>query len=250
MLTIERWDYILSELRDEGVVNSQTLMEKLGVSESTIRRDLSQLEEDGKLVRIHGGAKLPKTFHKEQSIHEKLTIHKPEKQMIGRYAASLVKDDTFIYIDAGSTTYEMIRHLTAKDITVVTNGMQHAQALSVMGIRVMMLGGYVKQQTQAIIGSQALKHLQHLQFSQVFLGINSIDTECGLTTPDTEEAAVKTLAIERGNRVYVLADASKFNTVSFSVVSTLDVPIIITNKLDQYVRQQYQRLVTLKEVLA
>ncbi|RAN51218.1 DeoR/GlpR family DNA-binding transcription regulator [Dolosigranulum pigrum] len=248
MLTVERFDYILDRLQHHGVVHSSELMKALDVSESTIRRDLSELEERGELVRIHGGAKLAREMNSEQSIQEKTHINQEAKETIAKYAASLVEKEEFIYMDAGSTTFAMLKYLQGKNITVVTNGIQHASQLSELGVRVYTLGGRIKNQTQAIIGSLALEQLSGMRFSRVFLGMNSIDIDGGFTTPDPEEAVLKRHAAEQGERLYILADSSKFGGVSFARVLPLDGQTVIVEQLSDQMKEKFDEFIHIREV--
>lgn len=111
MLTAERHDYILNKLRETGIVRLQELVNELNCSESTIRRDLTYLETKGLLKRIHGGAKRLYTVEEELTIKQKSVKNVHEKQLIGKLAASLVTDQDVIFIDAGTTTLEMIQYL-------------------------------------------------------------------------------------------------------------------------------------------
>src|SRR5690625_374927 len=113
MLTEERHAFILNQLKENKIVKSQTLMNKLQCSESTIRRDLSELENKGLLKRIHGGARSTYQLEEELSVSEKSSKNIQEKQNIAKLAASLVRENDVIYIDAGTTTLAMIDFLTA-----------------------------------------------------------------------------------------------------------------------------------------
>ena len=130
MLTEERHDYILNQLKKTGLVKSQEMMQYLDCSESTIRRDLALLEEAGELTRVHGGAKKIYQLDKELSTVEKSSINVHEKENIAKLAASFIEENDTIYLDAGTTTLYLIPYLKNKNIQVVTNGIQHAVLLA------------------------------------------------------------------------------------------------------------------------
>ncbi|WP_186577084.1 DeoR/GlpR family DNA-binding transcription regulator [Aquibacillus kalidii] len=232
MLTIERQSKILELLNKKDFVTIQELVDQLSSSESTIRRDLSQLEKEKKLRRVHGGASNLHQKGEEPSLTEKSTKYLKEKDVIASNAAGLVQNGDCIFLDAGTTTYQMIKHLSAKDITVVTNGLNLAQALLELEIDTHLIGGLIKRKTNALIGPKATETLSQFRFDKSFIGVNGIHLDFGYTTPDPQEAAVKALAVNLGQKVYVLADASKFQEVTFSKVSDLKNAIIITNQLD------------------
>lgn len=229
MLTEKRRRVILELLEREETVGLQEFMKALDASESTVRRDLSQLEDEGMLIRIHGGAKRIYTIDFETPIQEKVLQSLREKEVIGHYAAMLVERQEIIYMDAGSTTMQMIPYLAGKEVTVVTNGIQQATMLLEQGIKTIVLGGILKPGTRAIIGQNAMQQLQQYRFEKIFLGMNGVDWTYGYTTPDEEEAAIKRLAMQQSNHVYILADDSKISKVSFCKVADLEDATLITN---------------------
>lgn len=237
MLTEERQQMILEILKDKGIVKINELVKLTDTSESTIRRDLTYLETIHELKRIHGGATLLKGRFKEPTYKEKQIQNINEKSKIAKYAASLINEGDCIYMDAGTTTFEMIQYMDQKDIVVVTNGLKHIDALVEKDINSYILGGKVKARTKAIIGTDALKNLEKFRFDKCFIGTNAIHLEYGFTTPDSEEAILKENAIALSKEAYVLADESKFGEVAFVKISDLNKAEIITNsKIEDYER--------------
>ena len=131
MLTEERFAAILEELRTKNAVSVTELVDKLGASESTIRRDLNTLDEMGKLKKVHGGATVNdrEYISDEPSVTDKINVNVAEKQAIGRYAASMIRDEDFVFIDAGTSTEWMIEYLDHSKATFITNGTAHAKKL-------------------------------------------------------------------------------------------------------------------------
>ncbi|MBS4208472.1 DeoR/GlpR family DNA-binding transcription regulator [Bacillus sp. FJAT-50079] len=248
MLTPERHAIILQILKEKGTVKIQELVERTQSSESTIRRDLTQLEEDHFLKRIHGGASLLQGKLIEPSMVEKSTKNLHQKQKIAQYAASIVEDGDCIYLDAGSTTKEMIPYLNQNDLVVVTNGLEHIAPLLEKGIRTYLIGGYAKNRTNATIGRGALVSLGQYRFDKCFLGVNGIHSELAFTTPDQEEAMVKKKATTLSNKNYVLADETKFGEISFAKIMDLNKADIITTQLDQEILSLFKGKTTIKVV--
>lgn len=248
MLTEERHALILKRLTEHGLVKSQDLMTELNCSESTIRRDLALLEETGQLTRIHGGAKTTFELDTEMDMDEKTFKNVHEKNMIARFAASFVNDFDTIYIDAGSTTLSMISFLTQKNITVVTNGVQHASLLADHKIKTFLIGGSLKLSTKAIVGATSVNDLKKYQFNKAFLGMNGVHLNYGFTTPDPEEAALKTVALTQSAKTYVLMDQTKFDKINFAKVCDVDEAIILTEKINEQTYQQYLSKTTILEV--
>lgn len=233
VLTEERQHYILEKLEREHIVKLNDLTRQLNCSISTVRRDLSQLEEKGLLIRVHGGAKRNYSIQTEIEMNEKRSKNVQSKQLIGQLAASIINEQEIIYLDAGTTTYEIIPYLKEfKDLKVITNGLAHAQLLTDLHIETIQIGGQVKEKTQAIIGSVAQKQLEQYRFNKAFIGINGIDYEYGYTTPDLEEAAMKKLAGKQANQCFVVADHTKFHHVSFAKVGELDDYSLLTDSVN------------------
>ena len=230
MLSEKRHEIILNLLKLKGFVGLNELLESTESSESTIRRDLSYLESINLLKRVHGGAKSLDNVSKELSYNEKSSKSIHEKRAIAKYAASLIKDGDCIFIDAGTTTYELIDYLENKDIFVVSNGLSHIDTLIQKNIKCYMIGGNVKISTKAITGSDALMCLSKFRFDKCFIGANGVHSTYGLTTPDTEEAILKECAIKNSRKSYLLVDDSKFGEISTIKFADIDKCIIVTNE--------------------
>jgi DeoR family fructose operon transcriptional repressor len=248
MLTEERQQKILLKLEQASIVKTQDLIQQLSASESTIRRDLQELEDAGFLMRIHGGAKKKRLLEEEAALRDKTTKNTQEKLAIARFASQLIDKNDVIYLDAGSSTYHMISFLPDKKITVVTNSAQHAASLSELNVPTIMLGGTIKLKTNAIIGSTALIQLQHYRFDKVFLGTNGIDAANGFTTPDPEEAMIKEQAIKQGIQTFILADNSKFKQTFFSKIADVKEATIITDHCPTELHRPLKKLTTVLEV--
>ncbi|WP_297636889.1 DeoR/GlpR family DNA-binding transcription regulator [uncultured Clostridium sp.] len=247
MLTEERYELILSLLKINHLVKFEELSEKLKVSDSTIRRDLKHLEERDLLKRFHGGAKEINTNLTELSYKEKQSKNSYEKELLAKYAANLVSNGESIFLDAGTTTFEIIKHLKDKQVFVVTNGLNHINALVENDIYCYMIGGNVKKTTKAIVGSHALNCLNKFNFDKCFIGANGIDIDSGFTTPDCEEASIKECAISNSKESYILSDISKFDSVACVKFAKIKQCTIISNKnklLEKYKKITDVRMVT------
>lgn len=244
MITEKRHELILTELAKKDFLTLQELIDRTGCSASTVRRDLSKLQQRGKLSRVHGGATLDTSSKLEPNLIDKRSQNLREKQAIGKLTANLIHDNDCIFIDAGSTTLEMIPYITARDLTVVTNGLTHVEELLKQGIKTFIVGGHVKSTTLATIGGSALDTLRRYRFDKAFLGINGIDVNHGLTTPDEQEALVKEYAMRLSQQSYVLADHTKYHRRYFAHVATSDQLSIIAStqvaQLDCYEQLQQQ----------
>lgn len=231
MLTEKRYDMILSLLEEKRSVTVLELKEYLNASESTIRRDLNALDRAGKLVKVFGGAvSAEMSFSSEEpSVEQKIAVNREEKKRIAQYAASLIEAGDCIYLDAGTTTGYMIDFITQKDISFITNAVEHAKRLAILGYHVFLVGGEFKKTTEALVGSQTVLSLQNYHFSKGFFGTNGLHRRTGHTTPDYNEALVKKTALGECHKVYFLCDSSKFGQVSSVTFATADTGTIISD---------------------
>ncbi|MEA3322401.1 MAG: DeoR/GlpR family DNA-binding transcription regulator [Bacillota bacterium] len=248
MLTPERQQIILELVHMHEVVKLQDFVDATGASESTIRRDLSQLEEQNKLKRVHGGAARILKKGEEPSIIEKASINLYEKKKVAKVAADLVMDGDCIFLDAGTTTFQMIPYLENKQITVVTNGFAHIQSLMEKGLETYIVGGFMKNKTGAIIGSKASQSLLDYNFDKAFIGANGVHPTNGYTTPDPEEASIKSLAIKLANEAFILADSSKINEVAFAKIAPLQSGTLIINQIEESLAATFKDKTTVIEV--
>lgn len=233
MLAEARIAAVLTVVERNGAASVAQLCQATGVSEATIRRDLNQLHQQGKLIKVHGGAV---ALHSGVSTEEpdlttKARLHVEEKEAIGRYAATLVHNDDFVFLDAGSTVLAMAGHLGTSRAGFVTTSIACAKRLSELGRRVTVVGGQLKLGTEAIIGAEALAFLERYHFTKAFLGANGIALRQGCTTPDPEEAAIKRKAADQAYMTYILADASKFGQVAAATIRPLDKACVITERI-------------------
>jgi len=218
-------------LEKKQTVKIQELVDETAASESTIRRDLTELESQQKLERVFGGAILTGRNLKEQSITDKSTLNLTEKIQVAQAAAELIKDGDSVFLDAGTTTFQMIPFLQNKDLVIVTNGLTLVDTLNEYGITTYLIGGLFKSKTSAFVGSQTIQAMKNYRFDICFLGINGLHIEYGYTTPDPEEAAVKLLASSLSRKTYVLADHSKINQVSFAKIMDLEDAMLIIDSI-------------------
>ena len=175
MLAEERFSRILSIIEAEGSATIQELMTALDASESTVRRDLITMDENGLLTKVHGGAiaRRPSVSTHDEDVRNRKTMNAEQKNAIAKYAASLIRPDDFVYLDAGTSTEAMIPFIKETQAVFVTNAISHAKLLAEKGCRVYLLGGEFKSQTEAIVGEEAMEMLSKYNFTKGFWGRRS-----------------------------------------------------------------------------
>lgn len=230
MLTEERRNQILKMVEQNGGVSVQELMALLNASESTIRRDLNDLDKKELLVKVHGGAvSASKTITADITVSEREDLNRDKKKQIARYAASLITDEDVVYLDAGTTTSLVVDYLSCKNTVFVTDAIAHARKLCNLGYQVYMPGGMVKIRTEALTGTHTCEYLSKFHFTKGFFGTNGVTVKEGFTTPDIQEAAVKEMAICHTRDRYVLSDSSKFDKISSVTFAEFSYASIITD---------------------
>jgi DeoR family fructose operon transcriptional repressor len=222
-------------VNERGAVSVPELMEELGASESTVRRDLQKLDRMGRLNKVHGGATRlrEKYVVTDQSFDRRQTLHMKEKQSIAGYAKTLIEPDDFVFIDGGTTTMCLVDAIEETRATYLTNSLPHAQRLLAKGCRTLLPGGEVKPATEVLVGSETVNTIRRYHFTVGFWGTNGAGLESGFTTPEFSEAAVKTISIEQTVRPYVLADPSKFDKISLVTFAEFSAATVVTSKLSE-----------------
>lgn len=246
MLTEQRFEIICRLVNERGSITVTELKEILDTSESTVRRDITALHKAGKLTKVFGGAvalEQAMTAH-EYTVAQKLEVNSDAKRTVAEYAAGLIEPEDFVYLDAGTATGYMLDYLNEYRATYVTNAVAHARRMASRGLKVILIGGELKDSTEALVGSIALKMVQQYHFTKGFFGTNAISRKAGFTTPDPNEAMVKQKAMEQCLKKYILADCSKFNQVSSVTFADFSDAEILTEAMPR----DYQNLDNVKAV--
>lgn len=228
----ERHQLILNKLKKEGNVKVVDLCKELNVSSVTIRKDLKLLEDKNLVYRTHGGGTLINPYTGDKHVNEKAKIKSTEKFEIGKVAASLVDANDCIIIASGTTVLSLAKNLQAKEsLTVITAALNVATELSQQqAIEIILLGGVLRKSSTSVTGYYAEKILEDFSCSKLFLGVDGIDIEFGLTTTNALEAQLNRKMIETAQKTIVLADSSKFGKRGFGKICGLeDIEQIITD---------------------
>ncbi|MFF1539626.1 DeoR/GlpR family DNA-binding transcription regulator [Microbacterium sp. NPDC058269] len=234
MLAAQRKDHLLDLLDRDGRVVAKAVADELGVSEDAIRRDLRELAEEGKLLRVYGGAlPIPAADRPVQERHDLAT---ESKERVARQAVASIRSGSTIVLDAGTTTLAMARLLpSGAGITVITPS--PAVALAVAGhsdARVIMVGGELTRHSMVTGGGLALEAIQHLAADVFFVGVTGVDPVHGLTTGELDYAVTKRALASRCTETVVLASEEKIGAASRYPVLPFDaVTAIITDPLDE-----------------
>jgi DeoR family transcriptional regulator of aga operon len=234
MATIgERRKYILDQIVRDGFVKVSKLADNLGVTQTTIRKDLKYLESQGVLQRAHGSAVPPSQQVMDMNLTAKKMINFEEKQKIAARAAQLIQSDDSILIASGSTITLFAEALKPKGrLNVVSISVNISAHLGdIPGITVMQVGGILYGNTLSVLGAEASNTIENLYCSKVFFGVDGLDLDFGLTCGTGEEASITQKMMQSAQTSIVLVDSSKVGKRGFARICEVgDIDILITDK--------------------
>lgn len=221
MLTAQRKQLILQRLAADGQVIAKDLAQAIGTSEDTIRRDLRELAQAGKLQRVHGGA-LPAS-PAVGNLALRANVSTDEKAALGRHGAAMIQPGQVVILDGGTTALQLARQLDPKlRATLVTHSPNVAVALAAHPlIEIIVLGGHLFRHSMVNVGASVIDAASRLRADLYFMGATGVHPEAGLSTGDAEEAAVKRALHERAAETVVLASAEKLLAASPFVIAPL-----------------------------
>jgi DeoR/GlpR family transcriptional regulator of sugar metabolism len=233
MLARQRQELILQQVHSSGGVRVSDLVESLGVSDMTVRRDIEALARRGLVARVHGGATSAATTSAQgPSFPVRSSYRAAEKEAIARAAAALVEPGASVAVSGGTTTHAVARELSKlENLTVVTNSLPVAELLhrEGTGTSVVLTGGE-RNPSDALVGPVAVGALRTLHVDWLFLGVHGVDARAGFTTTNLLEAETDRALIASARRVVVTADSSKWGIVGLSSIARLDeVDVLVTD---------------------
>jgi len=231
MLVSERQHQILHRIQTEGFVRNIDLVEEFGVSDETIRKDLTALEQLGRLIRNHGGAVRPEPDRFDLPLPERTAINEQEKDLIAIAAAQLVSHRETIFLDASSTVLRLADHLPPMPLTVVTNAHHIVVTLANRAdLTLVCTGGTYENQSRSYTGAMAEDASKRFVIRSAFLGVDALDPDRGAMDVNHGHGVLKERLIERVDRVIVLADSTKLGERSaYRFADVKDIDILVTD---------------------
>ncbi|WP_235883161.1 DeoR/GlpR family DNA-binding transcription regulator [Metabacillus sediminilitoris] len=241
MFPLERQKKILELLMIKKVIKITELTEELEVSVDTLRRDLNLLTEQGKIEKIYGGVKLVESTFGESSIDERMISHLKEKEMIAQKCSEFINDGDCIYIDSGSTTYQIAKYIkNKKNLTVVTNSIPVVNELLNSDVELVIIGGKVRKNEKSVVTYEYLFNFSELNILKAFICASGITIEKGISDYNLEEAITRKKMIELSKEIFVAADSTKFGkdvTIGIASLDKIDYMITDHNLPTHFVNQ-------------
>lgn len=238
MIPYERQTKILHILTNKDLVKIDELHADLpDISMSTLRRDLKTLETSGRIEYLVGGAIKSTNTTGEIPMVEKATLHEKQKKLIAKRAVDEISDHESIYIDSGSSNSLLLDQLLDRNITIYTTNTTIFNITREIKAAVILLGGLYNPAISSLSGTLTENNLRDLYFDRAFLGVNGVDDEKGITTPNIAEATKKRLIKANAKQTYLLCDSSKFHRISSVRAFDLKDVILISDKNDEKIRK-------------
>jgi DeoR/GlpR family transcriptional regulator of sugar metabolism len=243
MFPLERQKKIIEILMLKKVQKLPELAEELNISMDTLRRDINLLDKQGKIKKIYGGIKLVESEFAESPMDERMVGHLEEKKMIAQKCSEYINDGDCIYLDSGSTTYQIAKYIKhKKNLTVITNSIPVVNELMNSAVELIIIGGKVRLNEQSVIAYDYLFNFSELNILKAFICASGITLEKGISDYNLEEAQTRKKIIDLSKEVYVAADYTKFGKdVTIGIASLDKIGYIITDRnIDRSFLQKFK----------
>jgi DeoR family transcriptional regulator of aga operon/DeoR family fructose operon transcriptional repressor len=228
----QRRSEIIARIKKERTIKVTDLMKEYDLSIETIRRDLEYLEKQGHLRRVYGGAVLHGLYGEEPEYENREILNYPQKQAIGKKAAEFINDGDTLFMDVGTTTMEVAKHLRhKKNLTVITNATLIAHELmKYESCRVILLGGELRKGERSVSGFLSDENIRLFFVTKTLLGVGGITPETGITDYYLPEAGTRRIMVEHSDEIIAVADYSKFGVTAMNHVCPVNkVNILVTD---------------------
>jgi DeoR family fructose operon transcriptional repressor len=231
LIPAQRRERIQAYLAIHRIARLSDLSQFLDASEATIRRDLEWLDDEGLIQRTHGGAMLSQHLELETEYQHRAQMYSEEKRLIGKMAASLVENGDTIFLNSGTTTTQIMRHLPPDaDITVITNNLFAVLEVGEVGYELILVGGTFQPKLKSVAGRFSVNNLSQVYADKAFIGVDGINIKYGCTVPINEAEHDHTMIERTHGKVFIVADHSKWGVIANFEIARIDqIHAIITD---------------------
>ena len=236
-MRVERIDSIIEFIYKNKNVTLDQICDDFNISKSTVRRDLSEILKDTNLKKTYGGITLKNKWGNKKyltSFSERNIENADKKLAISKKAANIVEDNDIIFIDSGTTTFYMVDYLgNVNNLTILTNNLEVIfRAVKYKNINLISLSGTLSRETLSFVGATSISTIKNFNISKAFMATTGFSITNGVTNSSPLESDIKRTVISKSNKIILLADSSKFNSVSLMTYCNLeDIDILITDKM-------------------
>ena len=244
MLRTERQNQIVDLINKKGIATIEELMAEVAASKATIRRDVNDLADENRIIKVRGGAQAVNALPNEPSFNAKSLINAEEKQRIAREAVKHILPNDHIILDSGTTVLELAKCLHPfSDLTIVTNDIHIAGDINTNSTNTLIfIGGIIRKGYCSSYGYYAESMLKNISVDKIFLSVDAIDADLGITSYTMDDVNLKIIGMNNAKEVYLLCDHSKFTTHALFTVGLLDIisTIICGKELDDSIAQKFR----------
>jgi len=224
MLAITRKNMIREQLREHKTIQIAEMADMLRVTRETIRRDLRSMEDDGELIRTHGGAYIIDGVHNDLDLSTRQYLLTAEKETIAQKCQDLIQNGDYIFLDASTTAWFIAKASMNRKITVLTTSLEIMNLLSTsQSVKLFAIGGEYSPSTKSFYGNGANRYLEQYYVDKCFISCRSVSMEAGLTDTNDDDSLLHRLAISHSTKRYLAIDNSKLNRTSFSYIAPVHV---------------------------
>lgn len=231
MLASERQKKIVDLLSTKNIVTIPELIAEFKISIETVRRDLGILEKQGTIQKVYGGAKIKDSGFTEPAMESRMVNNLSQKESIGAKCCEFINNGDCIFIDSGSTTYHIAKHLMhKKNLTIITNSIPVVNELMSTDFEIIIIGGKIRHNERSVVSYDYIFNFSQLNIQKSFICAGGITAENGISDFNMQEAVTRKIIIERSKEVFVAADSSKFDRdVTISIAPLHKIDYIITD---------------------
>lgn len=237
ILAVNRREAILKQLAEDKSVLVRELSEKLKVTPETIRKDLTILENEGRLIKTHGGAFTREGVKNDLDVRIRETIYLDAKGKIGKKCSEFINDGDTVLLDASTTSLQIAKNITHKNkITVLTNSLKVAEELSnYPNIKSVLLGGTLDHSSLSFVGHDTEQMLEKYFVDKAFVSCRGISIEHGITDSNEFQAIIRKTMFKKGQKRYLIIDSTKFDVIAFSLIGSFEIidAIVVEKSIDE-----------------
>jgi DeoR family transcriptional regulator, fructose operon transcriptional repressor len=240
----DRWEKIIHFIESRGSASVEDIGQALNISPATVRRDLARINQRGLITRTRGGAIPTQNAHIGPTLAQSKKINPQEKEQIGLASARLVENNDMLVFDGGYTTYQVAKHLQAKNLRVVTNSFDVVQALAhSKDLTIIMLGGEFNSESGTTVGPLTERQMHEFCVDKAILGADAFSVENGLCSPTPQTMQTKKAMIQMAKEVILVADHSKLGcTALYRIAAVEDISTLVTDdKADPETLENFRR---------
>ncbi len=243
MFQIERLDELYRYISKNQSASVEELSRLFGVSKVTIRSDINELANKGLVIKTYGGAvSASHSFSTEIPYDSKYSINSTQKRRVAKAAAEMIEDNDVVILDAGTTTFEVVSHITCRNVTIVTNDIRIAAEVAHHGgLKLIVAGGELEESVYTLVGMNTERFLSEIRANKAIMGCDAYDLNFGISNRTLLEVYAKQAMMRAADKKIIITDSSKLGKCVFArMCGPFDMDVFITDAMEQSMRAQME----------